>query len=218
MKTIKIWSVALGAVVFAGIASADPTCTTATLVNASETTGTVITVTGEFTGASSSCNLNGLDFSNFQIEVGAGYVTAANLDVTVSFSAPDILSFSENLSAQDDIVLEYSVTPGVGSISLTDGAGNGSTGVNESVCSSQVALSGLNAFSCQGTILGSGTVGQSGSTTITVAPSATDYVVKDVNGESEMTQGLSSVPEPATFSLLGAGLLGLGMIGRKLRK
>jgi hypothetical protein len=64
--------------------------------------------------------------------------------------------------------------------------------------------------------LGTGAVSGGGTTFFAVLPAGTDFVYKDVNGVSEFAQTV--VPEPMTLSMMGIGLLGLGLLRRRARK
>ena len=117
----------------------------------------------------------------------------------------------------DDIDLQYKITPGITGMVLSASTAGG---VNEGVCSTQQtfgALTGSVSFGvCNGILLGSGSVAGGSSTTIPIEKSAMDWVFKDVNGVSGFSQFI--IPEPTTFSLLGAGLIGLGLLQRRRSK
>lgn len=210
--------VAFGTLLFAGIAAADPTCTTGTLVSANAINGTTYTPTGEL-GGSSSCNIDGLDFSNFMVYVGTGFPSpGSELNVGVDFTSSGgevTVAFNESITAGDDLEVEFAIKPGVSSDLLAVGSGGTNEGVNETVCSVEVAFTS-SCTASGGTILGSGSAPAGGSDLITITPNSVDYVSKDVDGVSEFSQTVA--PEPMSLSLMGLGLLGIGLVGRRIRK
>jgi hypothetical protein len=162
-----------------------------------------------------------LTFSNFSIYVNTGYSTSSNLDVTLSFVGAGTLSFGTNMShaSGQDIDIQYLVTPGIAGTVLTASAGGG--GVNEGACSVQQTFNNLTGTpgvlgTCSGINLGQGSAASGGTTTIPFLASSQDWIFKDVSGVSGFSQTV--VPEPVTFSLMGAGLLGIGLLGRRLRR
>lgn len=207
------------ALCFGTVAMADPFCSAGggyQILNQVVTNGQVFTGTGLFTG-SDGCTIGGLDFSNWQIRPNTGYAGAgANLNITVGVDGTGALSIASNMSvaAGDDVEIEFSVTNGTLSDFLSVGGGGG---VNEIVCSNQMAISVGSCAAVGGTTLGSGSVGgPTSSTLINLTAAGTDWVFKDISGASEVSQQF--IPEPMTLSLMGVGLLGLGLIGRRLRK
>ena len=166
-----------------------------------------------------SCTVNGITFSNFSISGGAGtnFTSDFSFDVVVD-SNGDVNFHYSNLDG-GDIELYFEVTGGMTSDDLEVGT---ASDITEVVCST--TFSAPNS-TCLGTVLNQTSpfnVASSGPTSVTslITPEATEYVVKDVDGGSEFTEsaGGSTVPEPMTLSLMGAGLLGLGMFGRRLRR
>lgn len=215
----KILVTVLGVALFGGLAAASPVCTNVTLVNQTVTNTSIISPIDVFTGASNDCTLGPWDFSNFSVYVNTGYATPSNLTVTLSFSG-STLTFGTNMSQAlgDDIDLQYKITPGILGMVLSASVGGG---VNEGVCSTQQDFGSVTATPgsfgvCHGITLGSGSVVGGSSTTIPIEGSATDWVFKDVNGVSGFSQFI--IPEPASFSLLGAGLIGLGLLQRRRAK
>jgi hypothetical protein len=214
MKRLLLLVVCLTAASF--VASADPLCSGGfTIVNQSVTNNTIISGNGAF-GGLNGCTIAGFDFSNFQVAANTGYAVASSLNVVISSDGLNSLIISTNMAAGQDIELEFSITPGI--LGMTLGVGP-SGGVNEVICSKQMGIGNVagvgNCPFVGGVTLGSGAVSQA-TTTLTSFPvvaNSVDWVFKDISGASEIFQSIT--PEPMTLSLMGAGLLGIGIFGRR---
>jgi len=178
-------------------------------------------ITAPATG-SFSCSIGPETFSNFSYNLAA---TGAGQGVpTVAVEPPSgfangIVSFDfyPNLVQGSDLQLEFEVSgaPMNGAqLSYNGGAG---TGINEEICTTFTITGVCNPAN---TFLASISVGPNtqSATALFATPQSTIWVFKDISLStgffSEVNQGYI-VPEPMTFSLLGAGLLGLGLMGRR---
>ncbi len=212
---------ALVAVVsLASLAKADSACTGSyTLVsNPTATDASTMDATGSF-GGNNGCTIGGYDFSNFTVTPNDGF-TSQSLVVTFNTDGNGFYLGITQGTGQD-VIVTYDVSPGPPGMILSlliPSVGVGAGSSNETVCT--VAGSGFSS-SCGG-VLGSGGVNDTGTMNILtyvipVAPnSGTDYISKDISGTSEIFQ--AAAPEPMTLSLMGAGLLGLGILGRRRLK
>jgi hypothetical protein len=165
-----------------------------------------------------SCNLGNYTFSNFQVAGGAGdnftagALTGFNLAVIISAAGTIEFSFS-NLGG-GDMELYYTITGGVNNMTLQAGT---TSSVSEVICATPFTAPNS---TCGGTPLNLttpfGATSANPTAMTLVTPAAEDFVVKDILGGSEIFQTIA--PEPMTLSLMGIGLVGVGFLGRKLRK
>jgi hypothetical protein len=179
--------------------------------------------TSNIGNASQSCTVSSLTFSNFQYTLSptTGFENAP-FQVLVN-SLPTVasvvdLGFNPDTAANSDLQLEFQVTGS--SILGVQLSYNGTTGaINEEVCAvymptgicgTPIGVGGLAS-------LGVSPTSQNAQLMFTTAQSSV-WIFKDIAAGSgffsEVNQGYI-VPEPMTFSLLGAGLLGLGLMGRR---
>jgi hypothetical protein len=110
-----------------------------------------------------------------------------------------------------DFHIVFQGTPGIPGITLETGVGST---VSEGICGSAFNVAtGVSA--CGGNMLNTTVLTASNGGTVysNVNPATTDFFFKDISGGSEVTQLVA--PEPMTLSLMGAGLLGLGIFGRR---
>jgi hypothetical protein len=168
--------------------------------------------------AGDACNVGIYTFSNFSITASTGFIPASPFSATFSvvnnggISGLDIAH--TNLAGGKDIRIFMTVQPGVSFMLLATGPGET---VTEVLCDTATSQSGQCAGpGVGGTILGQGSATGSSSVGIPVSPNSIDYIFKDVSGGSELTQYLP-MPEPGSMSLMGAGLLMLGLLGRRLK-
>lgn len=197
-----------------GVAMASP-CTNTLFTTTAATDFTQLLVGGS-TVNTCALDVGGYTLSNFQADPVAGFNGTSMTPLTITDTVNGgIVTFGISQSVGQDVQFMYTIIPGV--TTLTLGAPIGPGGVNEGVCGVPTSLPN---GSCSSS-LGSGTASNGELTTFAVASASEDYIFKDVNGVSEFEQIISNVaevPEPMTFSLMGVGLLGLGLFGRRLRK
>lgn len=221
IKISGVLAVAALALGVASTASASELCAGVTDV-------TTITAAGGCTVAGSSLLFN--NFADFATGGASGPVAISpsgtgvvGSDVDLAFTFPQV-SFPPGTG---DIQLSYSVSGGIEGVDMALTAtqfvpGTGSVTVTEKVCT--VAFTGGNCVG--GTLLANYQVTSTGQLATGMAllnPSYTGtvWIFKDIGFNGASTSELVNsqmVPEPMTFSLLGAGLLGLGLMGRRLRK
>ena len=211
----------LSGILFALVAA----CLTSSMAMAA-TACTDPSVLGKDVTTISACSLGGLTFSAFSVNgvpnppgssvflSAIGTQAGPPGEVTLGFQI--VTPWNGTTVTQDDTVLMYTVTgPGdIGGVNNLQSGGLGVT-IQEIVCS-VMFVSGqcptgdvLTNFTNPPTTSGS------------FAAQSTIYILKDIsqNGANASISGflnsVETVPEPATLSMMGLGLLGLGLIGRR---
>ncbi len=171
---------------------------------------------GDAANASFTCEIGGLTFGDFAVTPGVGTPTVITLMTATQIGDWVYLTFNPSLTQNQDIWLNFTVTGPLGGIDL--GVARNNAVVTEVACTGPIT-----AGICSGTELGYLTVYSGGTGSIEfVEPGNLTYIWKDIGvgpgGElSAFTQSFHVVPEPMTFALIGAGLLGLGLWRRKMR-
>jgi hypothetical protein len=214
---------AVAAVGMASMASATPLCSAGTSDVTAGGTGTY------------SCTIGNLTFSDFTVSTTGDLdptivgLTANPPGATGQSGSEAYLEFQFSAVFSDapldvgDLLISYQVTGGILGVDTSftgvPTEAGGTVQLLEKVCS--VAFVNTNCDGSLYTLTATSTNGSAASTGITFASLATAYISKDIsfNGAA-MSEFVNSqlVPEPMTFSLMGAGLLGLGLLGRRLRK
>lgn len=174
-----------------------------------------------------SCQLGDLLFSNFDV-IGI----TNDLTPTVSVGAPllagppeTLLTFNPNLGSNFDIDVYFEVqTTDGSSISGADlSVGGVGANVSERICTGTILGNQGNNCSPTGTQLAAlaNTSGAPETFATFTTPASTFYVFKDIGTQpggalSTVTESFST-PEPMTLSLMGAGLVGIGLLRRRRR-
>jgi hypothetical protein len=221
-----------GLLAVAAVAAAMASTASATELCAGVSDITTIAAAGGCTVAGSN-----LVFSNFTVSASAGF-TAATIGLapsglgTVDTGSDVDLAFQIGglagtgvATADGDIEMVYTVQGGIEGVDILLQASPVTTGgiltVTEVACSAAF-VSGV----CSGTTLANYTVISSGAVVTNsemfIPPySGEVYIKKDLSYDGATSSELVNsqiIPEPMTFSLMGAGLLGLGLLGRRFRK
>ncbi len=162
------------------------------------------------------CSAGTLTFSNFSA------VGTSNIQLMQVQETPSVvyLTFNPNLIGPTDIYFYMTVTGGaIDGVDLINGGSSG-TSIFERVCSSPI---GIGNVCPQGTQIAEMTVSGGNSDEVMFQGSyQTIYIYKDilVPGGAHLSSFTQSfhIPEPMTFVLIGTGLLGLGLFGKRLRR
>jgi hypothetical protein len=194
-----------------------------------------VTMGGLGLGGGNNCDVapaTNVFFSNFVVSASAGFTgsTIGISSLLTNVTAGEInLVFQINnapvTATSGDVILTYEVTGGIQGVDLllqaTPGAGGGGVKITETACT--VAFVG---GACPGTTLANyfaTSTGNPASNSATFASTATVWIQKDISyTNAAMSQFENShatgVPEPMTLSMMGLGLLGLGLIRRRQGK
>lgn len=175
-----------------------------------------------FTDTTQSCTIGSVTFSDFTVYANAGYPSTPDTsaaDLTVTVSGDELVFGTTNLGSgpsAESMTIYFQAVPGsIDSVTLMGTGQN----LDETVCGvaftigTETCAAPLNStpLAVNSTTL---------SSTSVVTTATTQYFMKDDGGNSGLTQSylfVSSVPEPMSFSLVGVGLLGLGVVRRRIR-
>ena len=224
-KKLGLTAMLLAFVAMAATGSATTLC-----ANDAAAAATVAVVGGGSNGFD--CTIGGLEFSNF-VANNASNSTGLTVNLVGASIANGFVTlvFNPNMSltGAQDILLFFTVTGGINQIDLQNGGSSG-TSILERACSTPVTVSG--ACDDPSHQLGSAIVAGGGGANVfssTFTLTSPVYIFKDIQKsagfgtEGSPLQHLSSfsqsfhtaVPEPMTLSMMGIGLLGLGLARRR---
>jgi hypothetical protein len=159
-----------------------------------------------------SCAVGGVTFSNFSVFLAVGPFPAGGFSVNVFTDPAGGIDIDyTGISAPADFHLAFEATPGITSMILETGVGST---VSEGVCNTAFNVNN-GSSACGPNLLNQTPITASNGGTITslITFAGTDFFFKDISGGSEVTELIA--PEPMTLSMMGVGLLGLGIFGRR---
>lgn len=202
-------------VMAAAFASLSAVAAYATPACASGADATVPPVPGDSFSLAGSCTVGSYVFSNFNVFLAVGPFPVGGFGVSIFVDPAFGIDINyTGITAPADFHISFQATPGIGAIELMTGVGST---VSEGICNAAFNVNN-GSSPCGGSLLNTTvlTAANGGTVSSIVTGSGTDYFYKDISGGSEVTQLI--LPEPMTFSLMGAGLLGLGVLARRRRK
>lgn len=189
-------------------------------VAASATPVSCVSLEGDNVTTISSCQLGSLTFSDFGVNSSPSGVTIALSSVGTGVSGDEVdlgFQMTEPIGVRPiDTILSYAVT---GTLIGVDVSQNGvDTSIQETVCSAPFS----GGICPSGDVLAnySNPPTPNGTEVFLTSPVTTAYILKDIqepSQDSTISSFVNSqvVPEPMTFSLIGMGLLGIGVMGRR---
>ena len=178
--------------------------------------------TGQDVKTIGSCTIGVLTFSNFDWSLASGSGGPVALSGLIPSNG---LNFTPNMNGAGDLHFTFSVSAAPGNVitAFLTNNGLGGTFVQEKVCSAPFTNPQLNGTCAATTLANFGAA--SGVTTSgnLSTPQSTIWVWKDIFSDASghltsFDQSFSSTtvtPEPMTLSMMGAGLLALGLVRRK---
>jgi hypothetical protein len=220
---MKSYLAVLGLAALAGASAfGAPLCSTTPTTN-NLIAGAPSSISDPASDTNEPCSVGPLTFSNFSYDLNTGsFIATPVVSTEVASQSGNVVSFdfNPNLTAGSDLEIEYEITGGISSVTLSGNIG-GDGFVNEVVCT-VFAPNGSCPVGDQLNPILNINSGQESASTTTFAVTTPVWIFKDIESGnepySEVNQNYntgSSIPEPMTLSLVGGSLLGLGFLGRR---